>query len=165
LALLALVAIGGIGASGQQQRQPATLDDVVNEVRALRADLRQTTRASTQMQLLTARLSLQEQRLAVLSNQHNDIVAKLTVESSQRFQAEARVRDFEDLKTRSEPGVSRAELDDNEKAFQQQVSLHRGVERQLQAQESQLATEIANEQNRWQDFNSRLDDLEKSLSK
>ena len=30
----------------------------------LRADLRQTTRASTQMQLLTARLQLQEQRIA-----------------------------------------------------------------------------------------------------
>jgi len=38
-------------------------------------------------------------------------------------------------------------------------------ERQLQAQDAQLAAEIAEEQNRWQDFNTRLDDLEKSLSR
>jgi hypothetical protein len=165
MAGLALLVFGGIVVAGQQQRPAATLDDVANEIRALRADLRQNTRAATQMQLLTARLSLQEQRLAVLSNQRNDIVAKLTIESGMRAAAESRVKQLEELKTRSEPGVSRRELDDNEEAFRQQLSLHSGIERQLQTQESQLATEIASEQNRWQDFNNRLDDLEKSLTR
>jgi len=165
VAVLAFVGMGGLAASGQQQQPTATLDDVANELRALRADLRQNTRVATQMQLLTARLSLQEQRLAVLSNQRNDIVAKVTLESRLRAEAEARVQQLEELKTRNDPGVSRDELDGTEKAFRQQLSLHSGVERQLQSQDSQLATEIATEQNRWQDFNNRLDDLEKSLSR
>ena len=101
----------------------------------------------------------------MLSNQRNDIVAKLTLESRLRAEAEARVQQLEELKTRNDPGVSRDELDGTEKAFRQQLSLHSGVERQLQSQDSQLATEIATEQNRWQDFNNRLDDLEKSLSR
>jgi len=33
----------------------------------------------------------------------------------------------------------------------------------LRAQESQLDGEIANEQNRWHDFNNRHDQLERSL--
>ena len=56
VAVLAFVGMGGLAASGQQQQPTATLDDVANELRALRADLRQNTRVATQMQLLTARL-------------------------------------------------------------------------------------------------------------
>jgi hypothetical protein len=33
----------------------------------------------------------------------------------------------------------------------------------LRAQESELSAQIASEQGRWQDFNSRLDELERSL--
>jgi ribosome-associated translation inhibitor RaiA len=158
------VIIGAVALSGQAQRQAATLDDVLNEIRALRADLRQTTRASTEVQLLTVRLQLQEQRLGVLSNQRNDINARLAIETRLRAEAENRLQRFEEMKTRNqEVGISRAELDANENGEKQQMAIHRDAELQLRAQESQLSTEIANEQNRWQAFNSRLDELERSL--
>ena len=130
LIAVGLLVVGAVAASGRAQRQPATADDLLNEIRGLRADLRQTTRASAQMQLLTARLQLQEQRLAVLSNQRAGVTARLSVESRERADAEARVRTFEENET---------------------------------AQESDLSAQIASEQNRWQDFNNRLDELERSL--
>ena len=162
--LATAVIAGAAVVSGQSPRGAATLDDVVTEIRALRADLKQSTRAGTEMQLLTARLSLQEQRIAVLSNQRNDVSSRLAVESSTRAQTETTLQNFQEMRTRNQDlGVSRAELDAQESAFKQQFEMHRNLELQLRTQDSQLAAEIANEQNRWQEFNSRLDELEKSL--
>ena len=162
--LAGLIVVAAAAVGGQAQRPPASLDDVVNEVRALRADLRQTTRTSTQMQLLTARLSLQEQRIAVLANQRNDVSARLAIETRLRADAERQTQIFEENRTRNqEVGVSREELEAQSRFFKQSFDVHRDAERQLHTQESQLAAEIANEQNRWTDFNNRLDELERSL--
>jgi len=155
---------GAVAASGQSQRQPATVDDLLNEIRGLRADLRQTTRANTQVQLLTVRLQLQEQRLAVLSNQRNEISARLAAETQLRSEAERQLQALEDTKTRNESvGIPRAELERMELETKGRFAQHRDVEQQLRAQDAQLASEIATDQNRWQEFNSRLDELERSL--
>jgi len=164
LIALGLLVVGAVAAAGQAQRQPATLDDVLNEIRALRSELRQTTRATAQMQLLTVRLQLQEQRLAVLSNQRADVQNRLGVETRLRADAESQIQRFEEMKSRNESlGISRAELDAQEFAFRRPFAQHRDAERDLRAQESDLSAQIAAEQNRWQDFNSRLDELERSL--
>ena len=84
LIALGLVFIGAVALSGQTQRGAATLDDVVSEIRGLRADLKKSTAATTQVQLLTVRLQLQEQRLVVLSNQRNDVNARLGIETRLR---------------------------------------------------------------------------------
>ena len=164
MVLSGALVVGAVALSGQAQRQPSTLDDVVNELRALRADLRQTTRSSTQMQLLTARLTLQEQRLAVLSNQRQAIVSKLAEETRGRGEAEAQLKRFESLDSKSPEGqLPREQLQPMLDQFKRVVATHREAEQQLRAQETQLSTEISNEQNRWFDFNNRLDELERSL--
>jgi hypothetical protein len=164
LVVLGLLVVGAVAASGQAQRSPATLDDLLNEIRGLRADLRQTTRVSTQMQLLTARLQLQEQRITVLANQRADVTARLAVETRLRTDAERRVQTFDEEKPTNEAvGISRAELADMEKHFKAEYAQHRDAEQQLRAQESDFSAQIAAEQNRWQDFNSRLDELERSF--
>src|SRR4029077_5208529 len=128
------------------------------------ADLRLTTRASTQMQLLTVRLQLQEQRLAVLSNQRADVMTRLAAESHQRAEVEARVRTFEENINRNESlEVPRKELEAILVMERRTFNQHRDAERDLRAQESDLSAQIAAEQNRWQDFNNRLDELERSL--
>jgi hypothetical protein len=164
LIAVGLLVFGAVAASGQSQRQPATLDDLLGEVHALRAELRQTSRANTQMQLLTVRLQLQEQRLAVLSNQRNDLGTRLAAETRQRMDAERQVQGFEESKTRNESvGIPRAELEAAEKMTKLLYAQRRDAEQLLRAQESELAAQIAAEQNRWQDFNNRLDELERSL--
>jgi hypothetical protein len=150
--------------SGQAQRPAAGLDEVVNELRALRADLRLTTRASTQMQLLTARLALQEQRLAVLSNQRQIVVTKLTEERRVRAEFDAKVAQMEEVAARNLPAeLPRDQFEYMLNDLKRQAASHRDAEQQLRAEESQLSTEIANEQSRWTDFNNRLDELERSL--
>jgi hypothetical protein len=43
------------------------------------------------------------------------------------------------------------------------LAQHQRREQQLRAQEAELSGLIAAEQGRWQEFNARLDDLERSL--
>src|SRR5262245_38447217 len=128
---LVTVAAGAV-AAGQAQRTPATLDDVVNEVRALRADLRQANGVTARMQLLTARLSLQEQRITVLANQRADVSARLAVEARLRADAERQVAVFtESVSRNTELGISRAELEAQERMFKGTLALHRDAELQL----------------------------------
>jgi chromosome segregation ATPase len=164
LVLAGVLVTGAAIASGQSQRQAATLDDVVAELRGLRADLKAMRASTTEAQMLTARLQLQEQRIAVLSNQRNDVSTRLAIETRLRTDAERQVQVFEETRNRNEDlGVSRAELEGQAKVFKSMFEMHRDLEQQLRAQDTQLSGEIANEQNRWQDFNNRLDELERSL--
>ena len=60
-------------ASAQFRQGPATLDEVVAELRGIRADLAETSSASVRAQLLLARLQLQEQRIYGLMRQIGDV--------------------------------------------------------------------------------------------
>src|SRR5262245_16108947 len=58
---LALLVVGAV--SGQAQRSPATLDDVVLEIRGMRAEINRAATASLRTQLLVAHMTAQELRL------------------------------------------------------------------------------------------------------
>ncbi len=55
--------------SGQIRQGPASLDDVMVELRGIRADIAETSSASVRSQLLVARMQLQEQRIYGLMRQ------------------------------------------------------------------------------------------------
>ena len=59
--------------SGQMRQGPASLDDVLVELRGIRADLAETSSASVKAQLLMARLQLQQQRIFGLARQIGEL--------------------------------------------------------------------------------------------
>ena len=71
-----------LGVSGQAQRSPATVDDLLAEMRGLRADLNQSSTASVRAQLLVGRLQLQEVRINTLGRDLTDIRQRLTGQAS-----------------------------------------------------------------------------------
>ena len=158
---IAIVAV--IAVSAQPERKSATLDDLLMEMRGIRADLAQTASASMRMQLLTARLTLQEQRIAVLSNQHADLLGRLAAAQRERVEVETRVKELRDSRQESPPQM-REELESALKAETTRLAQRLQVEQQLRSQDTDLTGLIATEQGRWQEFNARLDELEKSLS-
>ena len=156
--------VGAAVVSGGAQRQPASLDDVVSELRALRAELRQTSGGSTRTQLLIARLSAQEQRIGILVNQRANITPRLIEATRQRADLEYQVKRLDDMNTRHLPSeVPPADLEPMLENFKNTLAHFRDVERELRAQDEQLTAQIAAEQNRWLDFNGRLDALEREL--
>ena len=63
--------------SAQFRQGPATLDDVVTELRGIRADLAETSSAGVRAQLLLARLQLQEQRIYGLMRQIAEVQSQI----------------------------------------------------------------------------------------
>lgn len=159
---LCLMAIG-VAVSAQAERKTATLDDLLTEMQGLRADLAQNASTSMRMQLLTARLTLQEQRIAVLSNQRAELLARVAAAERDRVEVETRVKGLRDDSQRASAQM-REEVEGALKAETTTLSQRVQFEQQLRSQETDLSALIASEQARWQDFNGRLDDLERSLS-
>jgi hypothetical protein len=164
IALVAVVLVGAAVVSGRAQRQAASLDDVVNELRALRTELRQTSGGSTRMQVLIAQMAGQEQRIGILVNQRAGLTPRLIEATRQRADLEYQVKRLDDMNTRHLPSeVAPAELEPTLEHFKSRLAYVRDVERDLRAQDEQLSAQIVTEQNRWVDFNGRLAALEREL--
>lgn len=165
VAFAGFMAVVAVNVTGQSQRNPATLDDLLLELRGLRADLAKSSSASVRVQVLTARLALQEQRITALGHQFTDLQTRLSEASEKR-------REAEDGLKRWEAALSANTLQPEERKNLEQGLPTRKVEvGRLQASEQQIRSELTIlsnainvEQNQWTDFSNRLDELERSLS-
>ena len=165
VSLVAATALTVVAAvvSAQTERKAATLDDLLAEIRGLRADLVRTNRTSTETQLLTARLALQEHRIAVLASQRANVSVRLAAAVRERSDVERRVKSLQD----DVPAASAQEREERDVARKMDAILlpqRLEAERQVRLQETELTAMIEAEQDRWQVFNRRLDELEQSLS-
>src|SRR5687768_16058431 len=91
---LTLLVVGVV--SGQGQRSPATLDDLLTEIRGLRADLNQSTTGSVRAQLISARLALQEGRINTLAGQLADVRQQLSAAQGAMAPIAAQMKQFQD---------------------------------------------------------------------
>ena len=152
-AILACVLAIGVGSmvSGQQQQRPATQDDLLAELRGLRADMNRVAQDTIRVQLVTARLTLQEGRLSRLSQQLNDVHQQLA-------QSQLTLAPFTlQLKQAQE---SNSEIFAPLRNMVEQVQKR---DQELLAQETELNRLITSEENRGMDFNSRLDEIERAF--
>ena len=160
---LALVVVSVI--SGQSQRSPATMDDLLLEMRGLRADLAQSSSGSLRAQLVMGRAQVQEQRMATLRRELIDIQFQLRVATQQRERTDALALDVEQGIRSGNLGTDRIRQLERELAdVKDRLVREQRLEQELRYKEGELATTLATEQNRWSDFNSRLDELERALS-
>jgi hypothetical protein len=145
-----------------QARTDDPVRELLSEVKLLRQALERASTIGTRIQLLVARVQLQEQRIGDLSRRLDSVRAEL--------------RDVEREVTAITPQVEMmseaAQTDDPEerKAAEQAAAMVRSqldaLERrrgELSGEEGLLAQQIAAEQSRWTDFNTRLEELERTL--
>jgi chromosome segregation ATPase len=147
------------------QEQPGILPSLLVEVRGLRAAIEQMASAGPRVQLALGRLQLQEQRLNTLIVKLDGIREKLA--SNQRHasqrqlqmsQMETAIKDAPNAEEREQANhmlvMLKGEITDAQTEVQR-----------LTAEEATTAAEISSEQNRWNDFNQRLEELERALGK
>lgn len=155
------LALSSIAGSAQSVRT-STLDDVVSEIRALRADLNQTSSVTVRTQLLVARLQLQEQRIASVGKQLLDAQTQLSNVQPGNAMMANQIK-AEEERLQQAPAAERSgreqELKHVKFAFEQ-ASLR---ERTLRTQVEELIVMLATEQSRWTEFNDRIDALERAL--
>ena len=147
------------------QEQPGILPSLLVEVRGLRAAIEQMASAGPRVQLALGRLQLQEQRLNTLIVKLDGIREKLA--SNQRHasqrqlqmsQMETAIKDAPNAEEREQANhmlvMLKGEITDAQTEVQR-----------LTVEEATTAAEISSEQNRWNDFNQRLEELERALGK
>lgn|SRR5262249_24912261 len=154
-------------AQPQKLESPPGTADLLAEVRGLRAELTQLATVSIRVQLFMGRLQLQEHRIQTLSQQIVDTRADLEKTRLDLLHWEADLNEF----NRGEHPIQLQRGNpDHEKIVKitgEEISAN--VERRqsrIQAlvnQDSELSQQLATEQGRWSDFNTRLDALDASL--
>lgn len=164
--LLAVVGIATLAAttSGQQARGAATLDDVLQELRGMRADLNRSAAAGVRMQALVARLALQEQRLNTLNAQLTELNEAAAEAASNRQAVEAALKRYEDAQSGAATvPMPSANIPGVIGGLRQELEQAQAREQQARERAAALTGTIAAERDRWADFNNRLDELERSL--
>jgi predicted nucleic acid-binding Zn-ribbon protein len=162
---IAIAAAGVIvlvaGLAGQST---ATNDPLLAEVRALRAELNQAAGTSIRTQLLVARLTLQEQRLNTVAKQLADVQLQRTGNDGGLAQMSARIAQLEEAnRNNATTAEMRQQFEKEIMALKPPMTQMRQRSQELLAQESTLSGQLAGEQSRWMDFNSRLDDIEREI--
>jgi hypothetical protein len=157
LSIVIVLVVPGTVLAQNRTPQAAPSDPIAAltiELRALRAEIADTARASLRLQLLVARLQLQEQRIMYLDRQRSELSSRVAGVQQQRIALEGAVKMFGDAGGKND-------IADGVKS---QLALQEASERQLRDEENQVLNSIASEQARWTDLSSRLEELERSLS-
>jgi hypothetical protein len=162
---LAVIAAGIVAlAAGTAGQSVTSNDPLLAEVRALRAELNQAAGTSIRTQLLVARLSLQEQRINTLAKQVNDVQTERASNDGGLAQMSSRQKQIEDRLRGQLPADVRQQLEQElEGVKAAPMNMMRQRSQELNAKESALAGQLATEQSRWIDFNSRLDEIEREI--
>lgn len=162
--LIAVALAAVVSAQATRNSSADPMDQLLSEVRGLRAELTQAAGASMRMQLLLARLSLQEQRITTLNRQSSELQQQLTDATRDRSMT---VQHLEQLTTAIQnntvPAPAQKDAEYEISALKTRVADQQQEEQRLQNQFAEISRVIAAEQGRWMDFNSRLDELERSL--
>ena len=165
-----------IAQSSPAQRQTMAADPsaaLLAEVRALRAEIAEVSRISLRSQLLVARVQLQEQRIIYLDRRRAEIASRVADAAEKTRQVGARMSGMEEALEEMRSGrstVPAAQAEDLRRDITSQLvglrtEFHAAQtqEQALRAEEADITSGLAAEQGRWNDFNSRLDELERAL--
>jgi chromosome segregation ATPase len=160
-----LVTVGLVGlalasvANGQAQRPNATLDALVLEVQALRAEMNQAASAS----ILVGRLQMEDERIAGAIRELAAVQAELTT-------GEKRASDLAEDLTRLEDSMLAAQPDARTKfeplltTVRETMEQHQRRQATLKRRKDTLARDLRADQTRWADINARLEHFEQALA-
>jgi len=118
---------------------------------------------SGRIQLFSARLSIEEQRLRGLSQQLIEVRDDLAKVTSDRIDIETRIGQIDTSLSRAVPIDPQRDAYEFRNQLINRLSGLRARESELRAHESDVSARLTSEERRWSDFNSRLDDLEGAL--
>ena len=164
-ALSAILVVGVADSTDAQQRNPpaeppATLDEVLNELRALRTELRESSAANLRAQLLVARLQLQEQRINTVWRQLSEVEDKIEANEKSRAMPEQMFK-LMGLEPGAEPPKEMAPFVE---MFKNQMAATEKTDSDLKLRQAELMQLMTQEQSLWTAFNAQLEALEKAVT-
>jgi chromosome segregation ATPase len=157
--LMAPMLMGALlGQAPSPAPRPASMDDVVAEVRALRMEMKQSMEAGLRAQLLVARLQVEEQRISGLARQLSETEQEIrALEGARNPWLEQMLKEFD--KNPPEPGEV-----DMMAGLRAQLEKIQNGDPVLKERQASLSRQLADEQARWVAFNAQLEALEKRMA-
>ena len=139
-------------------------EELLAEVRGLRADFQQVARVSVQAQLLVARLQLQEQRINVVAGQLREVRQLVGIKESGQIPMKGQLKGLEDsIRSANVSVEQQRDIETQIPMIKAQIAQMQKEAQELRVQETELSNQLTTEQGRWLDFNSRLDEMERLL--
>jgi hypothetical protein len=162
---LAALIPAALSASVSVQASASTdlLAQLLGEVRALRIAMERASTTAPRIQLLTARLSIQESRVARLARDLDDARTNLLRMSEAKRRTAELYANLETAIGEEPDAPRRRQLEMELKALKTQIEMHDSEEQFLRNQESALMASYETEHARWLEISNRLDELERSL--
>ena len=165
LVLSALASAGSLGGSAEQMVPTDVLSALLTEVRGLRAALEQMATAGPRVQLALGRVQLLEQRIGNQVRRLDSVRASLFAAQRELEPVEKLAREVTE-RMREYPNSESVPEDQRHLAeVKAELAKRRAEVQRLITEESFLTQDIAAEQNRWTDFNQRLEELERALAR
>lgn len=141
---------------------PDVLKELLVEVRGLRAAMERAATVGARIQLLVARVQMQEQRIAELSRRAITVREERSRLDIALAQQSGMMKQFERAGARANADEQR-EIESMIEMHKQQLAASEKRRQELTAEEALLEQQIAADQGRWSDVNGQLDELERSL--
>ncbi len=162
LLIALLAAPSAAAAQSSPPAAPDVLKELLVEVRGLRLAMERAATVGARIQLLVARVQMQEQRIAELSRRAVAVREELGNLDATIAQHDAMVKKFERSGAPANPEMQR-EIEGMIEMQKQQIAISEKRRQDLISEEALLAQQIAADQGRWSDVNTQLDELERSL--
>jgi len=152
-----------IGASAQSQSVDS-LSVLLTEVHALRITLDQQATIGPRVQLTISRLNIEEQRVAHLDAELNDVRLQLNRSTTQLVESRDQAAEYERLVTIEVDPAKRRQYDIGRRDASRRLQQLEPEQLRLRTQESDTLQAIATERARWFDLNNELDEFDRLLS-
>jgi hypothetical protein len=141
-----------------------TVSALLVEVRALRIAMERAATTTPQIQLLAARLSVENERLARLTRDADSARQELERVVAASAGLTARSGQLEEILSRETDPARQRDLRQEQAAIKMQVEEQAGQELRLRARDMELSNLVAAEQTQWAELNRRVDQLEQELA-
>jgi hypothetical protein len=161
-AILAVAVLPAIAQSGGGN--PDTLSALLVEVRGLRLAMERAASTTPQIQLLAARLTVQNERLSRVSRDADTTHQDLERVIAETAQLAARAGQLEEAISRESDPARARDLRNDQLAMKSMLEERAAQETRLRAHDNELANQVAVEQQQWLELNRRLDELERDLA-
>lgn len=163
--VIALLVAGVAVSRSQAPDSAGILPALLVEVRGLRAAMEQMASAGPRVQLALGRLQLQEQRLSMLLMKHDAARSSLASMQQQLAQQQGRLADIEANDKEIPDPNERRQVEQMIIVMKREIATTASEIQRLTAEESSISADVASEQARWNEFNQRLEELERALGR
>ena len=161
LALLAAATSAAPAVAQNTNSDAATMQALLTEVRLLRRTLEKSIMLGPKMQLLLQRAQMQDQKVARISQQLEDVRKQIATEAAQQTKVGESIAQIEQEISSEADTERRKQMEDMRAGLKKMAA--NGPDQQLQTRESALTNTLQTEQAVLNEINEKLDALERQF--